>query len=172
MIKIQVTIPCHNHEAQSSRANKRKRYEEQIRTPQTPHMKPDTQTKENCNRRPFVCHYWRRPILIKCMYIFVCSKMVDETNFSSKLPVADRTRELWGRKLCWWCLSPGFPLSTFLLGFADSVCFVFTTTPFNEATLLDPVKSVPTTVGMLKSLREALRVSLYRFFTMGTFSHL
>ena len=26
--------------------------------------------------------------------IFVCSKMADETNLSSKLPVADRTREV------------------------------------------------------------------------------
>ena len=29
--------------------------------------------------------------------LFVCSKMADETNLSSKLPVADRTREVWGR---------------------------------------------------------------------------
>ena len=43
---------------------------------------------------------------------FVCSKIADETSFSSKLPVADRTREVWGRKLCWWCLSSGFPLRT------------------------------------------------------------
>ena len=33
--------------------------------------------------------------------LFVCSKMADETNLSSKLPVADRTREVGGRKLCW-----------------------------------------------------------------------
>ena len=52
--------------------------------------------------------------------LFVCSKMADETNLSSKLPVADRTREVWGRKLCWWCLSSALPLCTFLLGFADS----------------------------------------------------
>ena len=26
--------------------------------------------------------------------LFVCSKMADETNLSSKLPVADRTREV------------------------------------------------------------------------------
>ena len=32
------------------------------------------------------------------------------------------------------------------------------------ATLLSPVQSVLTTVGMLKSLREALRMSLYHFF--------
>ena len=68
--------------------------------------------------------------------LFVCSKMADETNLSSKLPVADRTREVWGRKLCWWCLSSGFPLCTFLLGFADSFCFVFTSSPFYEASPL------------------------------------
>ena len=33
--------------------------------------------------------------------LFVCSKMADETNLSSKLPVADSTREVGGRKLCW-----------------------------------------------------------------------
>ena len=68
--------------------------------------------------------------------LFVCSKMADETNLSSKLPVADRTREVCGRKLCWWCLSSGFPLCTFLLGFADSFCFVFTSSPFYEASPL------------------------------------
>ena len=68
--------------------------------------------------------------------LFVCSKMADETNLSSKLPVADRTREVWGRKLCWWCLSSGFLLCTFLLGFADSFCFVFTSSPFYEASPL------------------------------------
>ena len=68
--------------------------------------------------------------------LFVCSKIADETNLSSKLPVADRTREVWGRKLCWWCLSSGFPLCTFLLGFADSFCFVFTSSPFYEASPL------------------------------------
>ena len=30
--------------------------------------------------------------------------------------------------------------------------------------MYDPVQSVPMTVGMLKSLKEVLRVSLYRFF--------
>ena len=95
--------------------------------------------------------------------LFVCSKMADETNLSSKLPVADRTREIWGRKLCLWCLSSGFPLCTFLLGFAYSFCFVFI--------LMRPRHFVRScaicshdSVGMLKSLKEALRVSLYRFF--------
>ena len=68
--------------------------------------------------------------------LFVCSKMTDETNLSSKLPVADRTRKVRGRKLCWWCLSSGFPPNTFVLGFADSFCFVFTSSPFYEASPL------------------------------------
>ena len=67
--------------------------------------------------------------------LFVCSKMADQTNLSSKLPVADRTREVWERKLCWWSLSSGFLLHTFLLGFAYSFCFVFTSTPSYEASL-------------------------------------
>ena len=97
--------------------------------------------------------------------LFVCSKMADKTNLSSKLPVADSTREVWGRKLCWWCLSSGFSLCTFLLGFADSFCFVFTSTPSYEALALwSSAICSHNSVGMLKSLREALRVSLYHFF--------
>ena len=68
--------------------------------------------------------------------LFVCSKMSDETNLSSKLPVGDSTREVWGRKLCWWCLSSGFSLRTFLLSFADSFCFAFASTPSYEASPL------------------------------------
>ena len=68
--------------------------------------------------------------------LFVCSKMADETNLSFQLPVADRAREVWRRKLCWWCLSSGFPLCTFLLGLADTFCFVFTSSPFYEASPL------------------------------------
>ena len=64
--------------------------------------------------------------------LFVCSKMADDTCLSSKLLVADRTRAVWGRKLCCWCLSSGFPLCTFLLGFADSLSFVFTSSPSYE----------------------------------------
>ena len=33
--------------------------------------------------------------------LLVCSKMADETNLSSKLPVAGRTSEVRGRKLYW-----------------------------------------------------------------------
>ena len=84
----------------------------------------------------FICHYWQWPILINCVILFVCSKMADETNLSSNLPAADRTREVWGRKLCWWCLSSGFTLCRFLLGFADSFCFVFTSSPSYEASPL------------------------------------
>ena len=73
------------------------------------------------------------PNLMRAVLLFVCSKMADETNLSSKLPVADSAREAWGSKLCWWCLSSGFPLRTFLLGFDDSFCFVFASTPSYEA---------------------------------------
>ena len=62
--------------------------------------------------------------------------MADETNLSSTLPIANRTREVRGRKLCCWDLSSGFLLSTFLLGFADSFCFVFTSTPSYETSPL------------------------------------
>ena len=34
------------------------------------------------------------PNQMREVLLFVCSKMADETNLSSKLPVADRTREV------------------------------------------------------------------------------
>ena len=108
--------------------------------------------------------------------LFVCSKMADETNLSSKLPVADRTREVWGRKLCWWCLSSGFPLCTFLLGFADSFCFVFTSSPFYEAAPLCTILCnlfpwLCWYVEVFKRGFEGVLVSLL-LTTMGAFSYL
>ena len=76
------------------------------------------------------------PNQMREVLLFVWSKMADETNLSSKLLVADRPRAIWGRKLCWWWLSAGFPMPAFLLGFADSFCFVFTSTLSYEASLL------------------------------------
>ena len=114
----------------------------------------------------FICHYWQWPILISCVILFVCSKMADETNLSSKPPVADRTREVWGRKLCWWCLSSGFLLCMFLLGFTDSFWFVFTSSPSYEASPLCSIlcNLFPRLCWYVEILREALRVSLYCFF--------
>ena len=108
--------------------------------------------------------------------LFVCSKMADETNLSSKLPVADRTREVWGRKLCWWCLSSGFPLCRFLLGFADSFCFVFTSSPFYEASPLCTILCnlfpwLCWYVEVFKGGFEGVLVSLL-LTTMGAFSYL
>ena len=102
--------------------------------------------------------------------------MADETNLSSKLPVADRTREVWGRKLCWWCLSSGFPLCTFLLGFADSFCFVFTSSPFYEASPLCTILCnlfpwLCWYVEIFKGGFEGVLVSLL-LTTMGAFSYL
>ena len=108
--------------------------------------------------------------------LFVCSKMADETNPSIKLPVADRTREVWGRKLCWWCLSSGFPLCTFLLGFADSFCFVFTSSPSYEASpfcsiLCNLFPRLCWYVEVFKGGFEGVLVSLL-LTTMGAFSNL
>ena len=110
------------------------------------------------------------------MLLFVCSKMADETNLSFKLPVADRTREAWGRKLCWWCLSSGFPLCTFLLGFADSFCFVFTGSPFYEASPLCTILCnlfpwLCWYVEVFKGGFDGVLVSLL-LTTMGAFSYL
>ena len=41
------------------------------------------------------------PNQMREMLLFVCSKIADETNLSCKLPVANSTREVRGRKLCW-----------------------------------------------------------------------
>ena len=87
-------------------------------------------------------------------------------NLSSKLPVADKTREVWGRKCCWWCLGSDFPLSKFLPGFTYSFRFGI------QAPLLMRPRHFAwsyaicshDSVGMLKSLRKALRMSLYCFF--------
>ena len=128
-------------------------------------------SRDTCSARSL--HYVRLSLLtmtnpnqMREVSLFVCSKMADETNLSSKLPDADRTREVWGRKLCWWCPSSGFPLRTFLLGFADSFRFVFTSTLLMKLRHFARSRTVCShdSVGMLKSLREALRVSLYRFF--------
>ena len=108
--------------------------------------------------------------------LFVCSKMADETNLSSKPPVADRTREVWGRKLCWWCLSSGFPLCKFLLGLADSFCFAFTSSPFYEALSLCAILCILFPwlcwyVEVFKGGFEGVLVSLL-LTTMGAFSYL
>ena len=108
--------------------------------------------------------------------LFVCSKMADETNLSSKLPVADRAREVWGRKLCWWSFSSGFPLCTFLLGFADSFCFVFTSSPSYEASPLCSIlcnlfPQLCRYVEVFKGGFEGVLVSLL-LLTMGAFSNL
>ena len=109
------------------------------------------------------------------VWLFVCSKMADETSLSSNLPVADRTREVWGRKLYWWCLSSGFPLCTFLLGFADSFCFVFTSSPFYEASPLCTIlwnlfSWLCWYVEVFKGGFEGVLVSLL-LTTMGAFSY-
>ena len=87
--------------------------------------------------------------------LFVSSNMADETDFSSKLPTADRTRKVWGRQLCWYCLSSGFPLITFLLDFPDSFCFVFTSTLLMRPRQFDRLFVICSHeyVSMLKSLR-------------------
>ena len=108
--------------------------------------------------------------------LFMCSKMADETNLSSKLPVADRTREVWRRKLCGWCLSSGFPLCTFLLSFADSFCFVFISSPFYEASPLCTILCnlfpwLCWYVEVFKGGFEGVLVSLL-LTTMGAFSYL
>ena len=129
----------------------------------------------------FVCHYWQWPILINCvMCYYLCVRRwlmrpVLALNWLLQIE-QERTREVWGRKLCWWCLSAGFPLCTFLLGFADSFCFVFTSSPFYEASPLCTILCnlfpwLCWYVEVFKGGFEGALVSLL-LTTMGAFSYL
>ena len=97
----------------------------------------------------------------------VCSKMADE-------PVADRKREVWRREFCWWCLSSGFPLRTFLLGFADSFCFVFTSILSYEASPLCSIlrNLFPRLCWYVEVLKGGFEGVFLLLTTMGAFSHL
>ena len=96
--------------------------------------------------------------------LFVCSKMADGTNLSSKLPVADRIREEGS-------------------SVGDALALAFRSARFCSASLIPFASYSPAPLLMrplhfvrrcaicshdsvctLKFLREALRVSLYRFF--------
>ena len=95
--------------------------------------------------------------------LFACSKMADETNLSSKLPVADRSEE---ESSVGDALALAFLCARFCS--ASPILFAsYSSTPL----LMRPRHFVRScaicshnSVGMLKSLREAFRVSLYRFF--------
>ena len=97
--------------------------------------------------------------------LFVCSMMADETNLSSKLPVADRAL-FWGRRHCWWCLALAFRWAR-----SCSAALVLFASYSPAPLLMRPCHFARScaicshdSVGMLKSLWEALRVSLHRFF--------
>ena len=98
--------------------------------------------------------------------LFVCSKMADETNFSSKLPVADRKERSEEESSVSDALALAFRCARFcsalLILFASYSPAPFLMKPrhFARSCAICSYDSV----GMLKSLREALRVSLYRFF--------
>ena len=95
--------------------------------------------------------------------LFVCSKNADETNLSSKLPAADRSEEESS-------VGDALALAFRCARFCSASLILFAS--FSPAPLfMRPRHFVRScaicshdSVGMLKSLREALRVSLYRFF--------
>ena len=97
--------------------------------------------------------------------LFVCSMMADETYLSSKLPVADRA-VFWGRRHCWRCLALAFRWAR-----SCSAALVLFASYLPAPLLMRPCHFARScaiwshdSVGMLKSLWEALRVSLFRFF--------
>ena len=76
----------------------------------------------------FACHYWQRPILINCVmsyYLCVLRRLIRPILALNCLLQIEQERSEEE--------SSGFPLCTFLLGFADSFCFVFTSSPSYEA---------------------------------------
>ena len=95
--------------------------------------------------------------------LFVCSKMADETNLSSKLPVADRTREEESS------VGDALALAFRCARFCSASLILFAL--YSPASLfMRPRHFVQScaicshdSVGMLKSLREAMSVSLNRF---------
>ena len=127
--------------------------------------------------RSFVCHYWQWPILINCvMCYFLCVLRWLMRPILALNCLVHRTREVWGRKLCWWCLNSGFPLCTFLFGFADSFCFVLTRTPSYEASPLCSIlcnlfPRLCCYVEVFKGGFQGVLVSLL-LITMGAFSNL
>ena len=89
--------------------------------------------------------------------LFVCFKMADETNLISKLPVADRTRGPRKRALL---VMPSARLRWFFFASYSPAPILMRPRHFARSCAI----SSHISVGTLKSLREALRVSLYRFF--------
>ena len=121
----------------------------------------------------FVCHYWQWPVLINCV---MCYYLCVLRWLLRPILALNCLLQVWGRKLCWWCLSSGFPLCTFLLGFADSFCFVFTSSPFYEASPLCTILCnlfpwLCWYVEVFKGGFEGVLVSLL-LTTMGAFSYL
>ena len=125
----------------------------------------------------FVCHYWQWPILINCVmcyYLCVlrwlmrpilalnCLLQIEQERSEEESSVGDAL-----------ALS-GFPLCTFLLGFADSFCFVFTSSPSYEASPLCTILCnlfpwLCWYVEVFKGGFEGVLVSLL-LTTMGAFS--
>ena len=99
--------------------------------------------------------------------LFVCSKMADETNLSSKLPVADSTKERSEEESS---VGDALALAFCCARFCSASLILFAS--YSPAPLfMRPRHFVRSfaicshdSVGMLKSLREPLRMSLYRFF--------
>ena len=107
------------------------------------------------------------PYQMHKVLLFVCSKMADETNLSFKLLLQkEQERSQEESSVGDGNYSSGFQLNILLLSFTDSFA------SYSLAPLLMRPRHYAQpcaicsheSVGMLKSLREALRVSLYCFF--------
>ena len=108
----------------------------------------------------FVCHYWQWPILINCVmcYYLCVLRWLMRSILALNCLLQIKQGRSEERRLCLWRLSSGFPLCTFLLSFADSFCFVCTSTSSYEAS---PFWSCAICSHDSVSM---LRLSLYRFF--------
>ena len=94
------------------------------------------------------------------MLLFLCSKMADETNSSSKLSVADRTTEVRARQSLTLRCARFCSASLILFASYSLAPLLMRPRHFARSCAICSHDSV----GMLKSLREAFRVSFHRFF--------
>ena len=116
----------------------------------------------------FVCHFWQWPSWSSACIVsdFVCSYLTDESNLGPELSVTNRTRYARERLICRWCLALVLRCSHFRSA-SPSPFVSKSTAPFLIRTrhfARSSANCFQDSGGMLKSLREALKVSLYCLF--------
>ena len=125
----------------------------------------------------FVCHYWQWPILISCvMCYYLCvlrwlMRPILALNWLLQIEQERSEEESFVGDVC-----SGYPLCSFLLGFSDSFCLEFISSPSYEALPLSSIlcnlfPRLCWFVEVFKGGFEGVLVSLL-LTTMGVFSNL